>query len=343
MIPSVARMPRVALGHYPTPMTDAKTLSKALGGPRILIKRDDLSGLALGGNKCRHIEFLMGYVKEKGYDIVLCGGGSKPGNYGAQLIAAAHKACIKAKLYVRRDSIRKTEASGNALLYSLMDPDITFIGGDMVSEQRNDLASQVLNDAQRLEQEGFRPYVMQTIFMNETSVEQTGWVNAADEIYEQLKQMGVTANYLVIGNGQGGTQSGLIVGAKYLQAPFKVIGICIMFPRDRQIGELVRMTNETARFLDLDLEFTANEMVVYDDYMGEAYGVVSKECIEAIKLVAQTEGIFLDPVYTGKVMAGLIDLIRKGRITAEDTVVFVHTGGIPDIFSHGEELVGSQR
>jgi len=102
------------------------------------------------------------------------------------------------------------------------------------------------------------------------------------------------------------------------------------------------MTNETAQFLNLGIEFTSDEMIVYDGYRGEGYGVVSKECIEAITLVAQTEGIFLDPVYTGKAMAGLIDLIRKGKLTSGDTVVFVHTGGVPDVFSYEKQLVSSQ-
>jgi 1-aminocyclopropane-1-carboxylate deaminase/D-cysteine desulfhydrase-like pyridoxal-dependent ACC family enzyme len=112
----------------------------------------------------------------------------------------------------------------------------------------------------------------------------------------------------------------------------------VMFPRDRQIAEMVRMTNETAQFLDLDVQFTSDEMIVYDEYMGRDYTALTKECIEAIRLVAQAEGIFLDPVYTGKAMAGLIDLIRKGRFTSKETVVFIHTGGTPSLFMHGNEL-----
>ncbi|MHC4684597.1 MAG: pyridoxal-phosphate dependent enzyme [Planctomycetota bacterium] len=337
MIPSVERMPRLPLGYYPTPMTDAKMLSKVLGGPRILIKREDLSGLVLGGNKCRYLEFLMGYVKEKGFDIILCG---KRGNYRTQLSAAANKVGIKVKFY----SIRGSPAtSGNLLLQDLLDSDIIWLDTDIGYERTSDLPTRVLNDVQRLQQEGHRPYVMQPLFADVSPIEITGWVNAADEIYEQLTVKGITADYLVIASARGGTQSGLVVGMKYLQASLKVIGICVMHSRDWQIGELVRMTNETAKFLNLGIKFTSDEIIVYDEYRGKGYGVVSNECVEAIRLVAQTEGILLDPVYTGKAMAGLIDLIRKGRFTSNDTVVFMHTGGVPDIFSYGKQLIKSEK
>jgi len=337
MIPSVAKMPRLSIGQYPTPLTEAKVLSKVLGGPRLLIKRDDLSGLALGGNKCRHIEFLLGYVKKEGYDIVLCGGGSKRSNYGAQLLGAAQRAGVRIKFCMKRDTSPVSPATGNILLHNLMESDISWVTMDPSQDEREAIISHVLNEAKRLEREGHRPYVMQTMYINETPIEQIGWVNAADEIYNQLQRMNILAQYLVIANGQGGTQAGLMVGTKYLQASYEVIGICIMFEKERQIKELVRMTNETAKFLGMDIEFTPDEMLLYDEYRGQ-YGMVSKECIEAIKLVAQTEGILLDPVYTGKAMAGLIDLIQKGRFTSKDTVVFVHTGGIPDLFLYGEEL-----
>jgi 1-aminocyclopropane-1-carboxylate deaminase/D-cysteine desulfhydrase-like pyridoxal-dependent ACC family enzyme len=339
MIPSVAKMPRLSLGHYPTPLTEAKVLSRALGGPRILIKRDDLSGLVLGGNKCRHIEFLLGHVKKEGYDMVLCGGGSKRSNYGVQLLAAAQKAGVKIKFYMKQEPSGFSAATGNSLLHNLMESDIHWVAVDPSKEEREGIISHVLNEEKRLRQEGRRPYVMQTIYFNETPIEQTGWVNAADEIYDQLQRMNITAQYSVIANGQGGTQAGLMVGTKYLKAPYQVIGICILFDKERQVKELVRMTNETAQFLEMDIQFTPDEMMLHDEYRGQ-YGIVSKECAEAIKLVAQTEGILLDPVYTGKAMAGLIDLIRKGRFTSKDTVVFIHTGGVPDLFLYGAELSG---
>lgn len=337
MIPSVERLPRVALGHYPTPITEAETLSKILGGPRILMKREDLSGLAMGGNKCRYLEFLLGHVKDKGFDIILCG---KRGNYRTQLTAAAKKIGIEVRFY----SIKGSPAtSSNVLLQTLLDSNIIWLDDNIAYERTNDLPFQVKKDVQRLQQEGRCPYVMQPLFADASPIEMTGWVKAADEIYEQLRTKDIAANYLVIASARGGTQSGLLVGMRYLKAPLKVIGISVMHPRNRQIAELARMTNETAQFLDLGIEFTSDAMIVYDGYRGKGYGVVSKECVEAIKLVAQTEGIFLDPVYTGKAMAGLVDLIRKGKITSQDTVVFIHTGGIPDVFSYGEQLVSSQR
>jgi 1-aminocyclopropane-1-carboxylate deaminase/D-cysteine desulfhydrase-like pyridoxal-dependent ACC family enzyme len=318
-------------------MREVETLSKVLGGPRIFMKREDLSGLALGGNKCRYLEFLMGHVKENGFDTILCG---KRGNYRTQLTAAARKVGIEVRFYSAPGG---PATWGNVLLQTLLDSNTVRLDDDIAYERTSNVPPQVMNDVQKLEQEGHRPYVMQPLFADASPLEITGWVHGADEVHEQLKGKGITANYLVIASARGGTQSGLLVGMKYLQDPVKVIGISVMHPRDRQIGELVRMANETAQFLDLGIEFTSDEMIVYDGYRGEGYGVISKGCIEAITLVAQTEGIFLEPVYTGKAMAGLVDLIRKGKITSQDTVVFIHTGGIPDVFSYGKQLVNAGR
>lgn len=339
MIPAIEKLPRMSLGHYPTPIMEARALSRAVGGPRLLIKRDDLSGLALGGNKCRHLEFLMGHVLEQRHDVILCGGGSKRSNYGIQLLAAANKVGVKVRFYMRDDPSSFSLPSGNILLRDLIGSDITWVKVERSEEERQSILSRMLTDEAELRRQGHSPYVMQTIYIDESPVEQAGWVRAADEMNDQLRQMGIKADYLILPNGQGGTQSGLVVGAKYLGTPFKVIGICIMFPKERQVQELVRMTNETARFLGMDLHFSPDEMEVYDDYRGEKYGVVTPECVEAIKVVARTEGIFLDPIYTGKAMAGLIDLVRRGRLTAKDTVVFIHTGGIPDLFLCGQEVL----
>lgn len=337
----ISRVPRVPLGCYPTPLVEAKGLSRALGGPRILIKRDDLSGLALGGNKCRQIEFLMGYAREKGFDTILYGRGYKKknqSNYAVQLIAAGKKTGIGIRICMRGDPPSSMETSGNDLLQAIMAPEVSWLGD---SETHDDFVSMVLREADRLREEGRSPYIMQTIYRNQTPIERIGWVNAAGEIDEQLKALNIDADYLVIAHSQGGTQSGLVVGAKYLKATFKVIGISVKFPRDKQILELDRMTNETANYLGLGIQFAENEMIVYDEYIGNDYDSITPGSVEAIQLVAQTEGIFLDPVYTGKSMAGLIDLIRKGRLTSKETVVFVHTGGTPAIFQYGDHLAES--
>jgi D-cysteine desulfhydrase len=165
-----------------------------------------------------------------------------------------------------------------------------------------------------------------------------GWVNAAEEMSQQLKDKKIDVHYVVLANGGGGTQAGLVLGFKQLKVPLDVVGISILREKTEAINVVVAHVNETATLLGLDVAITPDEVTVYDDYIGQGYGIPTKECIEAIRLVAQTEAIFLDPVYTAKAMSGLIDLINKGHFTKKDTVLFVHTGGVAADFAYSEEL-----
>jgi 1-aminocyclopropane-1-carboxylate deaminase/D-cysteine desulfhydrase-like pyridoxal-dependent ACC family enzyme len=190
--------------------------------------------------------------------------------------------------------------------------------------------------ADELSQQGRHPLVIPA--GAHTPLGTTGWVNAVDEIWQQLQAQNIDARYIVVTTGSSGTQAGLEVGVKYLRLPLKVIGISIFNKTVNAINEVANMANETAKLLNLDLTFTPDEITVYDDYIGEGYGIITDGCIQAIRLVAQTEGIFLDPVYTGKAMAGFIDLIHKGQFTAKDTAIFIHSGGIPALFAYDKEI-----
>ena len=337
MIEQVAKLPRVSLGCFPTPLTEAKHLSEVLGGPRILIKRDDLTGLALGGNKCRMLEFLLGEAKQKGLDSFLISGVT---NLSVQLVAAVAKLGIKSRQVIIGHATTPKEEPGNYDLLKILNSDMRLLEPVVPAETLDDAIAQrnsaLEREAIKFRDEGYNPFVMRSF--EPTPAECTGWVNAVDEICQQLKAQNIEAQYLVVTTSVGSTHSGLAVGAKYLRTPFKVIGMSNIFKRARVINEAVRLSNETAKFLDLGISIVPDEVTVYDEYMGEGYSKLNTECIEAIKLVAQTEGFFLDPVYTGEAMAGLIDLVRKGRFTSKDTVVFMHTGGIPYLFAYHEEL-----
>jgi len=306
MIPSIAKLPRISLGNYPTPLTEAHHLSAALGGPRIIIKRDDLTGLALGGNKCRKLEFVM----------------------------AARKLDMEAYLVLFKGVHPETQ--GNLLLHDILDSKVRIIELDLSELLGGTIMVKMNALADELSQQGRHPLVIPA--GAHTPIGTTGWVNAADEIWQQLQAQNIDARYLVVTNGSSGTQAGLELGVKYLKLPLKVIGISVFNKAANAINEVVNMANETAKFLNLDLAFTPDEITVYDDYIGEGYGITTDGCIQAIRLVAQTEGIFLDPVYTGKAMAGFIDLIHKGKFTAKDTVVFIHSGGIPALFAYDKEI-----
>jgi len=333
MIPSIAKLPRISLGNYPTPLTEAHHLSAVLGGPRIIIKRDDLTGLALGGNKCRKLEFVMADAKQKGIDTVITTGSSQS-NFALQMAAAARKLDMEAYLVLFKGVHPETQ--GNLLLNNILDSKVRIIELDPSELLGGTIMVKMNALADELSQQGRHPLVIPA--GAHTPIGTTGWVNAADEIWQQLQAQNIDAHYLVVTNGSTGTQTGLEVGVKYLKLPLKIIGISIFNKAANAINEVVNMANETAKFLNLDLTFAPDEITVYDDYIGEGYGISTDGCIQAIRLVAQTEGIFLDPVYTGKAMAGFIDLIHKGQFTAKDTVVFIHSGGIPALFAYDKEI-----
>jgi 1-aminocyclopropane-1-carboxylate deaminase/D-cysteine desulfhydrase-like pyridoxal-dependent ACC family enzyme len=165
-----------------------------------------------------------------------------------------------------------------------------------------------------------------------------GWVDAAEEISRQLKDQEIGVQYVVLAHSGGGTQAGLLLGFKKLDLPLNVVGVSTMYQKSAAVSEVVTLANDTARLLGFDVTVIPDEVTVYDDYIGEGYGIPTEGCIEAIRLVAQTEGIFLDPIYSAKAMAGFIDLIRKGQFTSKDTVLFIHTGGLPALFAYHREL-----
>ena len=334
MIPAIAKLPRVILGAYPTPLDDCQRLSAALGGPRILIKRDDLTGLALGGNKCRKLEFILGDALKRGIDTVIGTGGSQS-NFALQLAAAARKLKMEPYLVLLRDA--HPEKQGNLLLHDILDANVFQVERSEVPDASGPAMVARMNAlAEELRQKGKNPLVIPV--GGHTPTAAAGWVNAADETREQLKARKTEAQYFIITNGSTGTQAGLELGVKYLKLPTKVIGISVSRKNPEATKGVVDMANETARLLNMKVSFAPEEVTVYDNYIGEGYGKMTEECRQAIKLVARTEGIFLDPVYTGKTMAGLIDLIKKGKITSKDTVVFFHTGGVAALFAYTKEL-----
>lgn len=334
MIPSIAKLPRVTLGNYPTPLMEARHLSAALGGPRIIIKRDDLTGLALGGNKCRKLEYVLADAQQRGIDTLITTGSSQS-NHALQTAAAGRKLGMGTYLVLVKGV--HVETQGNLLLHNILNSEVDILDVADPSEMFTTLPEKMNELADELRSKGRNPLVIPA--GAEVPLGTAGWVNAAEEIGQQLKEQKIDAQYAVLALGGGGTQAGLVLGFKQLKLPLDVVGISVLHKKkSKAIDAVVTPVNETAKLLALDVAVTPDEVTVYDDYIGQGYGIITDDCIEAIRLVAQTEGIFLDPVYTGKAMAGLIDLIHKGRFTPKDTVVFVHTGGLPAVFAYHQEL-----
>ena len=332
LISRLARLRRLRLAALPTPLDEAPRLAEELGGPRILVKRDDLTGVAFGGNKIREFEFSLAPAVAGGYDVLVNSGGSQS-NHAAQTAAAASKLGMETYLVLFRGT--HPEKQGNMLLYGLHNAKVEIAGEGVpdlpkVMQRIDDLAAE-------LRSKGRTPYVMPVgALMPEGSA---GYVPAVSEMCDQLKEQGITAQQLFDCCGSGGTMAGLVLGVKYFKAPFEVIGVSVARTVDVVKPRVADMANQTAKLLEIDLTFDPEELTVYDNYIGEGYGIPTKEGIEAIRLVARTEGIILDPVYTGKTMACLMDLIRKGKLTSKDTVIFIHTGGAPGVFAYSEELI----
>ena len=330
---SLVKLPRIHLGHFPTPLHELSRLSTALGGPRIFVKRDDLTGLALGGNKCRKLEYVLADAQKRGIDTLITSGSSQS-NFALQMASAARKLGMKPYLVLVKGV--HVETQGNLLLHNILNSTVTVLEVSDPSEMFTTMPKKMNELAHELRSKGRNPLVIPAgAFM---PLGTAGWVNAAEEMSQQLKDQGITANYVVLANGSGGTQAGLTLGFKQLKLPIEVIAMSVLNEKVEAVNAVVTQSNETARLLNLDVAITPNDVVVYDDYIGQGYGIPTRKCIEAISVVAQSEATFLDPVYTGKAMSGLIDLISKGHFSKMDTVLFIHTGGVAADFAYSREL-----
>lgn len=324
-------LPRIRLAHLPTPLQELPRLAKALKGPRIYVKRDDLTGLAFGGNKTRKLEYLMGEAVRQGADYIVTGAGFHS-NWCTQTAAAARKLGMKVVLvkYGPKDGYDPEDYDGNHLLH--------FLSGAEIKTVKPEHAQRVEEETmETLKVAGHRPYRLMAT--GSTPLGVAGHVNCLLELMAQMVDRGLKVDYLVHATGSGGTQAGLIIGAKAFNTQIKVIGSTTgSRSRENAVENVGNIIDESLRVLGFNLEITADDIVVHDRYAGEGYGFMTEAKAEAIKILAETEGIFLDPVYTSSAMACLIDLCRKGFFRREEAVVFFHTGGTPALFPYKAPL-----
>jgi D-cysteine desulfhydrase family pyridoxal phosphate-dependent enzyme len=323
-------LPRVSLATLPTPLEEAPRLSEALGGVRVLFKRDDLTSFALGGNKVRKLEYLLGEALEHGADMVVTGAGPQS-NHLRTTAAAARRLGLDAVLVMHGHP--PAEVQGNYLLDQLTGAEIIFTG----DEDRSSVDRMLEKVAEDLRRQGRRPYVIPR--GGASPLGSVGYVDCALELEEQQAALGVRADHLVCAVGACGTLAGLWLGAAWQQAPYRIWGISVSRPRDECRARIQDLAARAAQILGLTPPPAAEVPTVLEEYLGPGYGIVTQEGVEAIRLVARTEGVFLDPVYTGKAMAGLMDLVHRGEIRKGETVIFLHTGGQPGLFAHAAELL----
>mgnify|MGYP005842430115 CR=1 FL=1 len=322
-------LPRISLAHLPTPLEPLPRLSAALGGTHLWIKRDDQTGLATGGNKARKLEFLVAEALAQGATTLITAGAPQS-NHARQTAAAAARCGLRAILVLGGGPPTPSRRGGNVLLDRLLGADIRWAEGD----RREEVMAEVAEEERAA---GRRPYVVP--YGGSNPVGACGYVAALEELAQQLAQRSLDVDHLVLATSSGGTQAGLSVAAKALSFPARIVGISV----DKEAGELqarlAGLAEETATHLGLGLHFEADEFIVNDDYCAAGYGVVTEKEKEAIRLLAETEGLLADPVYTGRALAGLMDLIRKGVFGRQETVCFWHTGGTPGLFAYGEEAL----
>jgi len=322
------QFPRINLAHLPTPLEPMSRLSRYLGGPDIWIKRDDCTGLGSGGNKTRKLEFLMADALEKGADTIITLGAVQS-NHVRQTAAASARlglAChglLETEVPCSQESYR---ASGNVLLDGLFAATVEY------HEHGSDLAALALERANELKAEGRVPYIIPVGGSN--AIGALGYVDCANELAAQLRESGLSPNHLVHATGSAGTQAGLLAGLHGLDSDIRVCGVSVSADQATQFNKVRVLIDELALLGGLDGSIEDHRIVVRDSYVGEGYGMPTEGMREAVRLCAEKEGILLDPVYSGKAMAGLIDMIRSGELAQDDTVVFLHTGGSAGLFAY---------
>jgi D-cysteine desulfhydrase family pyridoxal phosphate-dependent enzyme len=324
-------VPRVRLAHLPTPLESCPRLSAALGGPEIWIKRDDLTGLAFGGNKTRQLEFLFADVLAEGADTVVAGAYTQS-NWCRQMTAAAKKLGLEVALVLLHGE-KGPALQGNLLLDRLMGADVTVVELDTMER----LAPLLETKAAELERAGRKPYVVAPFSMAKQALGAIGYVNGALELDAQLDAAGIDPEHICL-CGANMTPAGLGLGLKALGRRARLLNIApIRWSEDRAV-DIARVADAAAERLGLEVRLAADEIDNHDEYIGERYGVVTEGGLEAMRLLARTEAVILDPVYSSKALAGLIDQVRQGRIGQGERVVFIHTGGTPALFAYAQDL-----
>lgn len=324
---------RVHLCHQPTPLEEMPRLTAALDGPRLWIKRDDCTGLATGGNKTRKLEFLMAAAQDAGADMVVTQGAVQS-NHVRQTAAAAARLGMKCHALLERrvpNTGSQYEQTGNVLFDQMFGASIEFRppGLDMNAE------AQTVTDQLRLD--GNKPYFIPGGGSNEIGA--LGYVASAQEILHQIDEMDLDLKLLVVATGSAGTQAGLVAGFHAHGCDIPIMGISVRQPHDIQVENVYRLAVKTAALLT-DKPLSRDQILVDDGYVGEGYGIPTDGTIAATNMLASHEGILLDPVYSGKGMAGLIGRIGNGEIPKDGDVIFLHTGGAVSLFAY-EDRFGS--
>lgn len=330
----LADFPRIPLAHLPTPLEPLPRLSDALGGPSIWVKRDDCTGFGGGGNKIRKLEFLMAAALEQGADTVVTVGAVQS-NHARLTAAAAAKLGMSCHLLLQdiaADTDREYRANGNVLLDRIFAASLHLLPNDADV----DAATEAL--LAELRESGHHAYVIPSGGSNALGA--LGYVACAFELLEQARSQGLSMARIVLATGSAGTQAGLLAGLHVEESSVPVLGICTSRTAGEQARKVGKLCDEVLELLHHRRPPPREAVHTNGDYVGEGDGIPTSGMIEAVSLAASTEGLLLDPVYTGKAMAGLVDLVQQGAFERDETIVFLHTGGAQALFGYRSAFDG---
>ena len=325
---NLARFSRVRFAHLPTPLEYMENLTRALGGPEIWIKRDDCTGMSTGGNKTRKLEFLMADANDQGADVVLTHGATQS-NHARQTSACAAKMGMGCHILLEnRTGSKDDNYQHNANVF------LDHLHGATTErhELGTDMDAAMQAAADQFKAQGKTPYTIPGGGSNPIGA--LGYVNAAIELVNQANDAGLRMDRVVHATGSAGTQAGLVTGLVGINSGVPLLGIGVRAPQDVQEENVFNLATRTAEKVGCPGIIRREDVVANTDYVGEGYGLPAASTIEAINILARQEGILLDPVYSGKGMAGLIDLVRKGYFKKGENIVFVHTGGSVALFGY---------
>jgi D-cysteine desulfhydrase family pyridoxal phosphate-dependent enzyme len=337
---------RIPLAHLPTPLERLDNLSGRYG-VNLFVKRDDQTGLAFGGNKTRKLEFIMADAVDQGADSIVTWAGIQS-NWCRQTAAAAAKLGMKSFLVLFRRPHNAGHYDGNLLLDYLFDSEIVTV--DVEKDTKTMMLMEVEDHieaaAEKLRATGSIPYIAPIggSIPEGSMIEPwgaIGYVVAMLEIAEQATDMGISFDSIVHATGSGATQAGLLAGSVILTPETRVIGICVSDDEATMSGYVKIIADKTFQLLGYDRETTEEDLIVKDDYLMEGYGIFNDHVGRALNLMARQEGLLLDPVYTGKAMTGLLDMLEKGVLKEGENILLLHSGGTPALFPYREEIVGN--
>ncbi|MGZ8217364.1 coenzyme M biosynthesis enzyme XcbE [Methylomagnum sp.] len=319
---ALAQLPRRRLAEFPTPLLPLRNLGRELGGLDLWLKRDDLISFGLGGNKVRGLEFLLADALDQGADTLVTGAGALSNHVRATAAAAAH-AGLRCVAVYWGDPPERVE--GNYRLTRMLGAEAVFTGDlDRASVDRG-----IATVCEELRRQGRRPYPIPR--GGACALGALGHALAARELYEQCQRLGIAPEAVVLAAGSGGTQAGWLLGTRAFGSPWKIEGFTVSREAAAARGEIVRLANDAAALLGVDWRFGPADVTIHGGFIGAGYGIPSPEGADAIRRVGRSEGVLLDPTYTGKAMAGLLDHSRRGLLPYR-SIVFLHTGGEPAFF-----------